>query len=465
MVRKEDASALAPVGGLSLSDRQGGMDFRCIEDGIVIDEEGNAVETPSLERNSTAESFYYAEEASLYSIAENSHEWEDDSEKPICEKEGVTEGGQSNNTTAVTYHSQTSKEDEEGKSNESPRGTEGSQTTAGHQNLTNDKAEMGVELCYAPEEEEGVVRSEEDHWQFYHHRRVDPTAYFRRRRRRTELSGSTPRGTHRRMTLFWLLLLIGVICLSAAVLLFQNRAENRSASVAAVQGGDLGNNRTSTPTAAPIPTATAKPTLKWILSENYVHSAIKNCQGTRMFFNASTMQGKVFDQLVQEVYDGAITSTASNIFEFAPHHTENYLREKYSLNVLYLSTNGPSTWRKDTNWMTPTDPCNALTPWFGLECLVPTSNASSAAAAKDASSASSCDATTVLELHLDANHLSGTLPMELCCLPCVRSIHMSNNQIGGDILWCLNEIPTLETISLENNSFALPAVAALSTSP
>jgi hypothetical protein len=458
-----------------MSDRQEGMDFRSIEDGTLIDGDEEAFldgDIPALERNPTAESFYYADEASLYSIAENSHEWEEESDKPMNEKEGVEPPNHPNNTTAVTYHSQTSKEEDgsEGKSNESPRVTDGSQTTAPRQNLTKAgelKSEMGVELCYAPEEGgEGILRSEEDHWQFYHHHRVDPTAYLRRRRRRTE------QGNARMMWTLWcLILLIGVICLSVAVVLFQNRAENRSASVASVEGDDAGNNPTTTatrtPSAAPVPTGTVKPTpnVKWILSENFVHSAIKNCQGTRMFFNESSIQGKVFDQLVQEVYDGAMTTTESDIVEFAPHHTSNYLREKYSLNVLYLSTEGPSSWKKNTNWMTPTDPCNAQTPWFGLECLAPNATSSAAAVTKDASPASSCDGATVTGLHLNANHLAGTLPMELCCLPCVRFIDMSNNDIGGDILWCLNEIPTLETLSFANNSFGLtkPAVEALST--
>jgi hypothetical protein len=66
------------------------------------------------------------------------------------EKEGEGEEPP-NNTTAVTYHSQTSKEEEvsEGKSNESPRVTDESQTTEPYQNLTNAgelKSEIGVEL-------------------------------------------------------------------------------------------------------------------------------------------------------------------------------------------------------------------------------------------------------------------------------------------------------------------------------
>jgi hypothetical protein len=60
-----------------MSDRQEVMDFRSIEYGILNDEEANVFldgDIPALERNPTSESFYYADEASLYSTAENFHE-------------------------------------------------------------------------------------------------------------------------------------------------------------------------------------------------------------------------------------------------------------------------------------------------------------------------------------------------------------------------------------------------------
>jgi hypothetical protein len=55
---------------------------------------------------------------------------------------------------------------------------------------------------------------------------------------------------------------------------------------------------------------------------------------------------------------------------------------------------------------------------------------------------------------IDANNLSGELPQEFCCLPCVENVTMANNKIGGPILSCLVAMPTLKAIDFTNNSFS-----------
>jgi hypothetical protein len=238
--------------------------------------------------------------------------------------------------------------------------------------------------------------------------------------------------------------------------------------------------------------------VKYVLSENYVYEAIRNCPGTGTFFQANTIPGQVFDQLVQEVYHLAnysntnttpATSTASSsssssssnnnnqFITYAPHHTHPYIREKYSLHVFYLSTNGPTSWKNHTNWMTRTDPCNIHTPWVGVECSSSSSRSSRSSsnhttnstilsqvsttpATMEATSSSSCSSSTttdssssIIGLHLNQYNLSGTLPMELCCMPCIQSMDMSDNQLHGEILWCLREMPTLQHIAFDGNQF------------
>jgi hypothetical protein len=51
------------------------------------------------------------------------------------------------------------------------------------------------------------------------------------------------------------------------------------------------------------------------------------------------------------------------------------------------------------------------------------------------------------------NNLSGELPQEFCCMPCLATIHMANNKIGGGILTCLAEVPTLNEIDFAGNDF------------
>jgi hypothetical protein len=167
-------------------------------------------------------------------------------------------------------------------------------------------------------------------------------------------------------------------------------------------------------------------------------------------------------------------------YEFAPYHTNTYLREKYSLNVLYLSTNGPSSWIQNTNWMTLTNPCSSndddsnntdTASWYGIYCSHPTSStgnntmetagavvstksSTTAITSSTTSSGTMCDASpNIIRIELPYNNLSGVLPDELCCMPCLQYLNLDYNNITGDVLWCVNDIATLTDIVLSNNPF------------
>lgn len=140
-----------------------------------------------------------------------------------------------------------------------------------------------------------------------------------------------------------------------------NFAAVTNAGVEAIPTGSP-SKHTVPPTSSPI---TAIPTVdaKFILSENYVYNAINQCQGTGTFFDAATAQGEVFRTLVSEVYSkAAVDSTGSVAIDEL--HTTEYLREKYGLGVLFIVTNGGS-WIKGVNWMSSSDPCDA---WYGVDC-------------------------------------------------------------------------------------------------
>jgi hypothetical protein len=54
----------------------------------------------------------------------------------------------------------------------------------------------------------------------------------------------------------------------------------------------------------------------------------------------------------------------------------------------------------------------------------------------------------------DANNLSGELPEELCCLPCLETLSMAENKLTGQIPQCMGTMGAV--LNLENNQFSLP---------
>jgi hypothetical protein len=497
------------------------------------------------------ESFYYADEASLYSIAENSQEeeerWEEHcnnhhhqndnniASPPQLPKNTATSSNDSSSTTTTGWSPTKSKSSislkataqDHGIGGNGSRSSSSSRTTVPMHNRTpfGRKNDVGIELCYAKDvttTDEVITKASDEDLQigYYHHPRdrssramaTVNTCLHRRRRRSRD--GDQPRAWVI-VVLLCMILFMGVVGLAVLLVVDQKRQRERPSVASSIASNNV-------PTVTPIPpeskisvgpsvsiiqnkntttTTTSNTTkdengdhVKYVLSENYVYEAIRNCPGTGTFFQTHTIPGQVFDQLVQEVYHLAnysntttttTTSTASSsssnnnnqFITYAPHHTHHYIREKYSLNVFYLSTNGPTSWKNHTNWMTRTDPCNIHTPWVGVECSSSSSRSSSSnhttnstilsqvsttsATMEATSSSSSCSSSTttdsssssIIGLHLNQYNLSGTLPMELCCMPCIQSMDMSDNQLHGKILWCLREMPTLEHIAFDGNQF------------
>lgn len=124
------------------------------------------------------------------------------------------------------------------------------------------------------------------------------------------------------------------------------------------------NSPTQSPiTDAPIPTPTDTPTTNaptedtgYEQAETLVKNALDECQGGKSFSDPSTAVGQVFQSLVQEVYDGR----SGGVFDEV--HGEDYLRERYALEMLYRSTGGKD-WNQNSGWLNG-DPCT----WSGVEC-------------------------------------------------------------------------------------------------
>lgn len=104
-----------------------------------------------------------------------------------------------------------------------------------------------------------------------------------------------------------------------------------------------------------------------LLSENYVFNSIKECPGTSDLFDTTTKEGIVFAALVDEVYSHATTDETTGSVTFNELHGAMYLRERFALEVLYHSTMG-DTWLRHDSWMNANDPCDG---WSGVECASP----------------------------------------------------------------------------------------------
>jgi hypothetical protein len=224
------------------------------------------------------------------------------------------------------------------------------------------------------------------------------------------------------------------------------------------------------PTAAP---STLEPTVdnSKAMAANFVYNALVGCPGSVDFTDPSTVQGMLFEMIVDEVHSGA-KKEQNGAMTFDQTVGYGIVQETYALGMLYYATVGDK-WTTDTNWLEPgVEPCN----WYQVncrnnriqgQCAVTDLNLGKflrdrgflLASLRDRSMLNECVAKSFVEfvyffLRTTAeNNLSGYLPEEFCCMPCLETVTMANNAIGGPILTCLIQIPTLEEIDFVNNVF------------
>lgn len=133
--------------------------------------------------------------------------------------------------------------------------------------------------------------------------------------------------------------------------------------------------------------------------------------------NPDTPQGQALMELEAEVEASGETPT------------DQQVKQRYALMVLYLATN-PGGWDNKTGWKDfDADECS----WYGITC--------------DSSSA-------VTDIALSDNGLKGELPDEICALSeNLATIDVSGNNLEGQIPRCLRDFDKLEGIQMSNNTF------------
>jgi len=173
----------------------------------------------------------------------------------------------------------------------------------------------------------------------------------RLRRRRRLLAASA----------FLICLLFALVAVTIAVTQ-TDEASSRSVVSGGLVDGEGGGGVIPPPTSTPTFEDTTRQQ-----AETLVVLAVDGCPGDRTgLMDATTPQNRVFEALVDEVVSQASFDARTGIVTWDERHAGGveYLREKFALDMLYMTTVGDS-WTVHEQWMSSTDPCNG---WTGVVC-------------------------------------------------------------------------------------------------
>lgn len=230
------------------------------------------------------------------------------------------------------------------------------------------------------------------------------------------------------------------IVLFAVVLAISLTVPNDDASPSQVKSNLQDADAQGPPTVSPVTVPVASPTTvppsrDWesvITSEarTRVLAAVSACTDESLLLDPSTVQGAALAQLTDEVSGDANVDDNSTGIDFSPNHSEEKLLEKFVLFVFFMLTDGES-WFMQEGWGTESDVCM----WTGILC--------------EDSQEGPCE---ISGISMISNDLGGQLPKELCCLSCLDKLDLSFNRLGGVFPSCLNSIG-LSSLYVDGNRF------------
>lgn len=117
-------------------------------------------------------------------------------------------------------------------------------------------------------------------------------------------------------------------------------------------------------TQANIPSPTVSPThsMSHKLASSFVTNALNSCVNADLLEDPTTPQGRIFQKLVLELFEQ--TTVDANGFIYYPlKFGDAFIKEKFALGMLYEATNGDE-WDNNMNWETENDPCAG---WNGVQ--------------------------------------------------------------------------------------------------
>ena len=142
----------------------------------------------------------------------------------------------------------------------------------------------------------------------------------------------------------------------------EEEEEDREESPPATPMPDVEDSPTASPVVE-IPASSAAPThsQSYVLAQSFVSMALGSCPGAVHFNDPDSTEKQTFDKLVGELVDRMSTDDGGFI-NFPLEIGIDYLKEKYALEMFYQSTNGES-WFSNDSWMNDSDPCEG---WHGI---------------------------------------------------------------------------------------------------
>ena len=102
-------------------------------------------------------------------------------------------------------------------------------------------------------------------------------------------------------------------------------------------------------------------------------------------------------------------------------------------------------WVDETGWTQTSDVCG----WAGVTCNDPANDQGEDG--NDQGEDGTAQGTTIVAIDMDANGLTGSLPMDLALLSSLRSLTLSNNNIVGELPPSLFIMASLEELYIDNN--------------
>ena len=198
--------------------------------------------------------------------------------------------------------------------------------------------------------------------------------------------GGIPQHNTRRLRMFAAasIIFILVLAVTIGVTLSQDNDPTRSSTGSGVTVGDAEGGQieqsapaptvtpTASPSASPSITPTSSPSKQpeptsfptstsELLAVFYLKGILSSCTQEYILLDETTLQGQVFRQLVEEEIATATVADGGQIF-FDINRGPDFILERYALMMLFLSTNGQD-WLNAGGWM---DPDSDVCSWFGV---------------------------------------------------------------------------------------------------
>lgn len=199
----------------------------------------------------------------------------------------------------------------------------------------------------------------------------------------------------------------------------------------------------------PAPSSTSKRVVR-----SFVWDSVASCTEFTAISAPSTYQYAAFEQLVKEITTASRVNSDGTIV-IPTSIGQDEVAERFAMLMFFMSALG-SSWTYNFQWMSSQDTCK----WYGVESCNTRASGSCAVtsinlgAYQRISCGGPCDVSlTSYDIcrRSDSNNVGGNIPDEICCLRCLQTLSLANNLLTGKIPTCLSSV----NLDLSNNYYTL----------